>query len=87
MKTFLLKSLTFAAALSVFCCVFPSSGVADEASGKINFLIFVADDLNKEYYGCYGNDKTASPTVSRLAKQGMVFDNAFTGMAICSPSG
>jgi uncharacterized sulfatase len=61
-------------------------GDAGETNGKMNFLIFVADDLDKEYYGCYGNEKTASPTVTKLAQQGMVFDNAFTGMAICSPS-
>jgi arylsulfatase A-like enzyme len=55
-------------------------------SSKPNFLVFIADDLNKEYYGCYGNEKTATPTTSRLAEEGMVFDNAFTGQAICAPS-
>jgi len=51
-----------------------------------NFLVFIADDLNKEYFGCYGNEQTAAPTASRLAAEGMVFENAFTGQAICTPS-
>lgn len=55
-------------------------------SSRPNFLIFIADDLNKEYYGCYGNNQTAAPTASRLAAEGMVFENAFTGQAICTPS-
>ncbi len=55
-------------------------------SSRPNFLIFIADDLNKEYFKCYGNKHTAAPTTSRLAAEGMVFDSAFTGQAICTPS-
>lgn len=51
-----------------------------------NFLVFIADDLNKEYFDCYGNEQTAALTASHLAAEGMVFDNAFTGQAICAPS-
>lgn len=90
MNFFTSTTLTFAAAISFYGCVLCSPAAADDVGAKsgdkVNFLIFVADDLNKEYCGCYGNPMTASPTVSLLAKQGMVFDNAFTGMAICSPS-
>ena len=59
---------------------------ANESGEPPNFLVFVADDLNKEYYGCYGHPNTASPTVDRLAAEGMVFDSAFTGQAICATS-
>ncbi len=69
----------------LFACCAEASG-SDENSGPPNFLIFIADDLNKEYFGCYGNEKTAAPIVSRLAREGMVFDNAFTGQAICATS-
>ena len=81
---FNLLVLTFALSASLFTRA--SHVAADETKGPPNFVIFIADDLNKEYYGCYGNESTASPTVSRLAKQGMVFDNAFTGQAICATS-
>ena len=78
---------TLVLTLALSACPFETSMlVADETDGPPNFVIFIADDLNKEYYGCYGNANTASPTVSRLAKEGMVFDNAFTGQAICATS-
>jgi uncharacterized sulfatase len=75
--------------ISALCaCPFETASlaVADDTTKPPNFLIFIADDLNKEYYGCYGNQNTASPTVSQLAQEGMVFENAFTGQAICATS-
>ena len=63
-----------------------SISIGAEVIDRPNFLIFIVDDLNKEYYGCYGHPETASPTVDRLAAEGMVFENAFTGQAICATS-
>ena len=86
MNYFTVKSIALALALVASHFAMPASARADGNISSPNFLIFIADDLNKEYYGCYGNENTASPTVSRLAKEGMVFDNAFTGQAICATS-
>lgn len=85
--TTILKSLVLAAVLAVWMDGLPAAWSADrEDNGPPNFLFFMIDDLNKEYYECYGGDLGATPTVSRLAKEGVVFDNAFTGQAICAPS-
>jgi uncharacterized sulfatase len=67
---------------------FPQAGhSAEEASNeRPNFVFFLTDDLNKEYYGCYGHENSPAPTLTEFAKQGMVFDQAFTGQAICAPS-
>ena len=51
-----------------------------------NIIFYLADDQDKLDYGCYGNDKVHTPAVDRLAKEGMIFQNAFTGQAICAPS-
>lgn len=51
-----------------------------------NIIFYLADDQDKYDYGCYGNEKVHTPAVDRLAKEGMLFDNAFTGQAICAPS-
>jgi len=59
---------------------------AEDHAAAPNFLFFMSDDLNKEYYSCYGSELDATPAVTRFAKQGMVFDSAFTGQAICAPS-
>ncbi len=53
---------------------------------KPNMIFFLADDQNIQDYGCYGNDKVKTPAVDRLAKEGMLFNNAFTAQAICAPS-
>lgn len=51
-----------------------------------NIIFYLSDDQNIEDYGCYGNDKVHTPAVDQLAKEGMLFTNAFTGQAICAPS-
>lgn len=56
------------------------------AEKPVNVVFFLADDVNKEYYGCYGHPNSPAPTLSEFAKQGMVFDQMFTGQAICTPS-
>ncbi len=86
MNNFSVKTFALALALAVSPFAMPASVAVEGKANPPNFLIFIADDLNKEYYGCYGNKNTAAPTVSRLAKEGMVFDNAFTGQAICATS-
>lgn len=57
-----------------------------ETSKKPNIIFFLADDQDKYDYGCYGNDKIHTPAVDQLAKEGVLFENAFTGQAICAPS-
>ncbi|HSH20276.1 MAG TPA: sulfatase [Draconibacterium sp.] len=51
-----------------------------------NIIFYLADDQDKYDYGCYGNDKINTPAVDRLAREGLLFENAFTGQAICAPS-
>jgi uncharacterized sulfatase len=57
-----------------------------EISEKPNIIFYLADDQDKYDYGCYGNEKVSTPAVDRLAKEGLLFENAFTGQAICAPS-
>ncbi|MDX1284224.1 MAG: sulfatase [Draconibacterium sp.] len=57
-----------------------------ESLSKPNIIFYLADDQDKYDYGCYGNDKVHTPAVDQLAKEGMLFENAFTGQAICAPS-
>lgn len=57
-----------------------------ELPQKPNIIFYLADDQDKYDYGCYGNDKIHTPGVDRLASEGLLFENAFTGQAICAPS-
>jgi arylsulfatase A-like enzyme len=60
------------------------------AAERPNFLFILADDQSHETLSCYGNTVCATPNLDRLAKEGMVFDDAhhmgaWSG-AVCTPS-
>ena len=52
---------------------------------KLNVLFIVVDDLRTQL-GCYGVPWVQSPHIDALAKQAMVFENAYCQQAICAPS-
>ncbi len=39
-----------------------------------NVVLFLADDLGVHELGCYGQERILTPTVDRLAAEGMRFD-------------
>jgi arylsulfatase A-like enzyme len=54
-------------------------------SKRPNVLFFAVDDLRPEL-GCYGVAGIKSPSIDRIARQGMVFERAYCQQAVCSPS-
>ncbi len=51
-----------------------------------NFIFYISDDQDYLDYNIYGNNLIESSAVSRLAVEGITFNNAYTSQAICSPS-
>ena len=51
-----------------------------------NVVIFIADDVSWDDIGCYGNDDVITPNIDMLAKDGIVFNNAYLTTSSCSPS-
>lgn len=86
-KIFLLGIITFT---SYSCGQINGDNAKKEAKtiseAKPNLIFFLSDDQDIYDYGCYGNEKVKTPTVDGLAKEGLLFNNAFTGQAICAPS-
>lgn len=70
--------------LVVFLMVFSLANA--KKSEQPNLIFYLADDQDIYDYGCYGNDKIKTPAVDRLAREGMLFENAFTAQSICAPS-
>lgn len=56
------------------------------SASKPNIIFYLADDQDITDYGVYGNEKVHTPSVDRLAREGMLFHHAFTAQAICAPS-
>jgi arylsulfatase A-like enzyme len=51
-----------------------------------NILIFFVDDLAQRDIAIYGNDFHDTPNVDRLAREGVMFDNAYSSSPVCSPT-
>ena len=52
---------------------------------KPNILFILVDDLGKEWISCYGAEDIETPNIDALAKNGMLFNNAYS-MPQCTPS-
>ncbi len=55
------------------------------ADGRSNVLFIAVDDLRPEL-GCYGCQGVHSPSIDKLASEGVRFNRAYCQEAICSPS-
>ena len=53
---------------------------------KPNFIIFIADDISWNDFGCYGNQFVQTPNIDKLASEGMIFNNMYLTTSSCSPS-
>ena len=60
----------------------PVTGVV---APRPNVLWFVVDDMSADL-SCYGGRRVATPHVDRLAREGTLFEHAFTTAPVCSPS-
>lgn len=50
-----------------------------------NIVLFFTDNQQASTLGCYGNDEVYTPHLDCMAKEGMLFENAFCPNAFCSP--
>jgi arylsulfatase A-like enzyme len=62
----------------------PNPG-ASKKPNRPNVVVLLADDLGWEDIGCYGGP-VKTPTLDRLATEGVRFTDFHAGAAICSPS-
>ncbi|MCW2835891.1 MAG: betC, partial [Marmoricola sp.] len=59
---------------------------ADPAAERPNVLIVMFDQLTPSALGCYGNPVVKAPTIDRLAREGVVFDAAYSNSPLCTPA-
>jgi len=51
-----------------------------------NVVFIVADDLGYGEVGAYGQDKIRTPSIDRIAREGMRFTDHYSGSPVCAPS-
>ncbi len=49
-------------------------------------LIVMFDQVAPSALGCYGNPVVKAPTIDRLAREGVVFDAAYSNSPLCTPA-
>src|SRR5687767_11553237 len=62
------------------------AGASAVGKSKPNIVLFLADDHGVLDSSIYGNKVVRTPNLERLARVGMVFDNAFAASPTCVPS-
>ena len=78
-KEIINKSLRWVVASLIIC-------IGALVEGKPNVVFFLVDDLGQQDLGCYGSQFYETPAIDALAKEGVLFDNAYSTCHVCSPS-
>ena len=55
-------------------------------TGRYNVLLITVDTLRADHLGCYGYSKAATPSMDRLAADGVLFERAETAAPITLPA-
>src|SRR3990172_7667576 len=59
---------------------------AQAPPARPNILVIIADDWSYPHAGAYGDRVVKTPTFDRIAREGVVFTNAFVASPSCTPS-
>ena len=59
---------------------------ADEAPKRPNILFIMSDDHAEQAISAYGSELIETPNIDRIAREGVLFRNAFVTNSICAPS-
>ena len=63
-----------------------STAAAEPAPGRTNVILVLADDLGYGDVRCYGNPDIDTPTLDRLARQGVRLTACYAPSSLCSAS-
>jgi arylsulfatase A-like enzyme len=53
---------------------------------KSNIIFVLTDQQRYDTCGCYGQELNVTPNLDRLAKEGILFEYAFTNQPVCGPA-
>jgi arylsulfatase A-like enzyme len=59
---------------------------ADLGGARPNIIFILADDLGYGDLGCYGQKKTQTPQLDKMAAEGIRFTSCYAGSTVCAPS-
>ncbi|NIB38601.1 sulfatase [Pseudomaricurvus alkylphenolicus] len=84
------KTVSFLTMLSLLCWAWASTSAEGELTPKPkrlpNIVFILADDHRWDFLGAMGHPFVETPNIDRIAKEGVLFENAFVTSSLCSPS-
>ncbi|TXG35436.1 sulfatase family protein [Seonamhaeicola maritimus] len=79
-------SVIFLLIISLIFVSCKSNNKTPQENQKPNIVLIIADDVSWDDIGAYGHPKVKTPHLDQLAKEGMIFNQAFLTTSSCSPS-
>jgi len=71
--------------LKLFLSTLCAAVVSLQAAERPNILLIVSEDNGQEL-SCYGDKNVKTPHLDSIARDGMLFENAYVSQSVCSPS-
>src|SRR3954470_710109 len=72
--------------LSLLICAFATRAAEPAANSRPNILWVVTEDNTYTFVGAYGDPLARTPNFDRLAKDGVLFERAYSTSAVCAPT-
>ena len=73
-------------AVLLFAATLPPRRVSSQQRPRPNILLAIADDWSFGHAGAYGARWVRTPSIDRVAREGLLFSRAYTPNAKCAPS-
>ena len=69
--------------LTFFVLIF---GCKNKSLSESPNILWIVSEDNSPFFGCYGDDFATTPTFDKLAKEGILYENAFANAPVCAPA-
>ena len=80
------KALTFGVGVAAMVGLLASGRPAAQRAPRPNILLIQADDLGYGDLTAYGQARFETPSLTRLAREGIRFSQYYSGSTVCAPS-
>jgi len=64
--------------------IFSGLAIAQNTKERPNILWITSEDNDYGWLGCYGNEQAETPHLDKLAKEGVLFKNAYSNAPVCA---
>ena len=79
-------SLILAITLTISCANKKENKTLEITDNLPNIIWLVAEDQSPDFFPMYGDSTISLPSLTALATDGVVFDNAFSPVPVCAPA-